>query len=229
MGYALLAHCFASPDAAAIERIRDIGASSQSALGSSVLAPLAAAAAGATREDLEEQYASLFTLSSSPDCPTFETAFISTDHLQQTNRMADIAGFYRAFGVDTGGNGFRPDELSVELEFVAFLCQKQAYAAEHLGAPRVKQTLRAERLFLREHLARWGGPLGRRVAMRASGHAFYAALGSALHDWLDEECSRLAVGPVEMVDEPRMEWEDPNAASASEDEPFSDPVSVAAI
>jgi len=215
MGYALLARCFAYPDDLAVEGIRATAAASEAVLEGTVLGPLATAAARVAREELEERYAGLFTLSSSPDCPTFETAFLSTDPIQQTNRMADIAGFYRAFGVDTGGNGCRPDDISVELEFMGFLCRKEAYAAEHLGAPRVAQTLRAERLFLREHLGRWAGAAGSRLALQGADAPFYAMLGKALDVWVSQECERMQTGPVDTVDGPRMDLNKPEPEADS--------------
>jgi TorA maturation chaperone TorD len=206
LAYALLARSFAYPNEDGVAALREMAAAALPLLEGTPVAGLAAAAAAATREDLEEDHVHLFTMSFSPDCPTFETAVLSTDTLQQTQRMADIAGFYRAFGVDSADTGFRPDDLSVELEFMGFLCTKQAYAAEHLGAPRVGQCLRAQRLFLREHLGRWGESAGARVATRAHPSSFYALAGRALVDWLRADEELTGAGPIERVDAPMLAW-----------------------
>ncbi len=208
-GYSLLAHVFAYPDAERIEAIREAGAEF-AALGiQSPLSGLAQMALAATPGELEREYIRLCSLSSSPDCPGFETAYFSSDAIQQTTRMADISGFYRAFGVDATSGGVRPDDLPVELEFMSFLCQKEAYATEHLGAPRVKQAARAQRMFLGEHLGRWAAPYGRRIAARAVPGHFYHVAGLALADWIAGECAQLRVRPDEVTGEPVTGWGQP--------------------
>jgi len=202
---------------AGVAAIHEATAESGPLLAGTALERLVELAANASSEALQERHSQVFTLSSSPDCPTFETAYLATDMVQQTQRMADINGFYRAFGVDAVETGFRPDDICVELEFMGFLCRKQVYAAEHLGAPRVGQTLRAERMFFREHLGRWGGALGRRIALRAAHDPFYSPLGDALHDWLEEERESLGVRAIETADGTRMEWHDPNSDDVPED------------
>jgi TorA maturation chaperone TorD len=217
LGYALIARCLAYPDDSAVAGMQAVAASAGGIPHGTALDELVSAARGASREVLEPTYIELFTLSSSPDCPTFETAFVSVEAAQQTASMADIAGFYRAFGVDTGDTGFRPDDISVELEFMGFLCRKQAYAIERLGAPRVGQVLRVQRLFMREHLGRWAGALGRRIVSRAGVAPFYATLGAALEAWIGAECELLAVGPIDTVDEPLLDWPEPDDASCGAD------------
>ena len=113
--YSLLAHAFAYPDGERVEAIRALAAEVTAAGLASPVTGLAMRAAGVTATELEPEYVGLCTLSSSPDCPTFETAYFSSDPIQQTTRMADIAGFYRAFGVDATSGGVRPDDLPVEL------------------------------------------------------------------------------------------------------------------
>ncbi|MBK6560849.1 ethylbenzene dehydrogenase-related protein [Candidatus Amarobacter glycogenicus] len=153
---------------------------------------------GSERDYLETVYISLTTFSSSPDAPAFESAYFGGDAQQQTQRMADIAGFYRAFGVDSTDGGSRPDELPVQLELRAYLCRKEAYAEEHLGAPRAGQTRKAQRLFLEEHLGRWGAAFGRRVASQAPAGHFYQLAGETLSYWVLQECSSAGVTPVEV-------------------------------
>lgn len=207
--YSLLAHAFAYPDAERVETIRALAAEVAEAGLASPVTGLAARAAGASANELEPEHIRLWTLSSSPDCPTFETAYFPGDAIQQTTRMADIAGFYRAFGVDATSGGVRPDDLPVELEFMSFLCQKEAYAAEHLGAPRVKQAARAQRMFLGEHLGRWAAAFGRRIAGKAIHGSFYQVAGLALAEWISDECARLGVRPEEVTGEPAVAWGPP--------------------
>ena len=58
------------------------------------------------------------------DCPAYETAYAHPFSRQR--ELADISGFYRAFGVQIEGE--RPDHLAVECEFASLLCTKEAIA-----------------------------------------------------------------------------------------------------
>lgn len=198
MVYALFAHVFAYPDEERTEELRQAAADVLQTAAAIPLMRLATLAGESTRESLEPVYVSVITLSSSPDCPAFETAYFGNDAIQQTQRMADISGFYRAFGVDATEGGFRPDELPVELEFMGYLCNKEAYAIEHMGAPRAGQARKAQRTFLNEHLGRWGGVFGRKVAKTAPYGHFYSVAGETLALWLEAECDRLGVTPEEV-------------------------------
>lgn len=206
-GYDLLARCFAYPDEAAVDAMRASAAATGHLLANGPLDPLLRALASSGHEQMERGYAECFTLTTSPDCPTFETAYLCNDPSQQTARMAALNGFYRAFGADTAG-GFRPDDVSVELEFMSFLCRKQAYAIERMGAPRVRQATRAQRMFLTEHLGRWAQALGQRTAAMAQPGRFHAILGNALDAWLERETEILGAGRIERVEGPQMPWPD---------------------
>lgn len=194
--YTLFAHSFGYPDANGAAELR-LAANDVLELGADVpLIRLAALAREMDQSSLEPTYVSVMTLSSSPDFPSFETAYYGSDALQQTQRMADIAGFYRLFGVDATSGGFRPDELPVELEFMAFLCRKEAYALQHLGAPRVNQGRKAQRLFLTEHLGTWAPVFARKLKGAAPPGHFYAIVAATLGQWLEQECEQLGATPV---------------------------------
>jgi len=207
--YGLFAQAFAYPDE---ERIAALHEAAQAVLALDCPLPLmrvAALAREVRRESLEPVFVTLTTFSSSPDCPAFETAYFGSEPLRQTQRMADIAGFYRAFGVDATSGGMRPDELPVELEFMAFLCSKEAYAIEHLGAPRTGQARKAQRVFLKEHLGRWGSVFARKISQQAPPGHFYGLAGRTLVSWLEAECSRMAVVPEQVSGEDLATWPAP--------------------
>lgn len=156
-------------------------------------------------EHLQDEYTGALSLNTSPDCPLFETAYFGADAQQQTLRMADVAGFYRAFGVDSSGSDSRPDDLAVELEFMSYLCRKEAYALEHSGRPRVSQVRKAQRMFFEEHLGKWGGVVGRRLAGVAPVGGFYAVAGTTLDAWVGLEQGVLKVSPEEVDGKP-AQW-----------------------
>ncbi|MCC7408969.1 MAG: molecular chaperone TorD family protein, partial [Phycisphaeraceae bacterium] len=73
-------------------------------------------------EMLQAAHVAIFSLTVSADCPDFETAYLPNDIFRQADVMADAAGFYRAQGLEVGGQQFqRPDYLTTEIEFMGFL------------------------------------------------------------------------------------------------------------
>lgn len=217
--YMLLSRCLAYPDENGLDLLRQAGAATAILLKDGPLEEVARRASESVDGSIEDDHVRLFSISFSPDCPTFETAFVSTDATDQTSRMADVAGFYLAFGVDTSETGFRPDDICVELEFMAFMCQKQMYAAEHLGAPRVAQSLKAQRSFLNDHLGRWAGALGRRIALRARPGSFYGEVGCALEDWISEDLRTLGIEDIDLIEAPAGYWPEPDAEDNGPAEP----------
>lgn len=207
LAYELLARALAYPDPGAIESIRDVAGLVLTLDPDGVVSGLAREFIERPRADLEAEYIELFTLATSPDCPTYESAYVCTDINQQTSIMADVAGFYRAFGLELG-QGLRPDDISLELEFMGFLCRKEAYAIEHMGKPRVLQARRNQRVFVSEHLGRWGETLGQLIAAHAHSASPYEALGKALAAWLESERVLAGVLDAAVVPSPAMPFPD---------------------
>ena len=142
----------------------------------------------------------MFTLSYSEDCPPYETAFSASHLFQQTRHQADIAGFYRAFGVHPRGD--RPDHLSMELEFCYLLALRESRAREAGDKEAVSFCRNTERVFLREHLARWVPSIAGRISLAAKG-GFHGAAASALSAFIEWEEGFLRLGKVERYrDEP---------------------------
>lgn len=78
------------------------------------------------------------------------------------------------------------DMLPVELEFMAFLCEREAGEWATQSAELARQLRLQEHTFLDDHLGRWFPEFCRRVAERVP-HAFYAALIFLCDTWLDLE------------------------------------------
>jgi len=85
------------------------------------------------------------------DCPAYETAYAHPFSRQR--ELADISGFYRAFGVQIEGE--RPDHLAVECEFASLLCTKEAIAGASGREEERVTTRRARAAFLSDHLGTW--------------------------------------------------------------------------
>lgn len=70
-----------------------------------------------------------------------------------TFQMADIAGFYRAFGFEVSGE--RPDHIVPELEFVALLLVKEGYARMSGEIEGAELCATARGKFVAEHVGAW--------------------------------------------------------------------------
>ncbi len=148
-------------------------------------------------------HGNLFTHIEPMDCPPYESAFSGTDVFRQTSVMADVAGFYRAHGLQVGGREReRPDHIGTELEFMAFMTEKEAYALEHLDADAVEECRRTQDRFLSDHLGCWAPGFARRVAVAAHDGP-YVAIARALEAWLLADLRAAGVTPVEVLEEPQ--------------------------
>ncbi len=157
---------------------------------------------------LQDDYVAVFGLSICRECPPYETEFQRVDEVfYRTQQMADVAGFYRAFGLEpTATSRERPDHLALELEFESFLLMKNRLAlsaasedpnaAEHAD---VCQSARAA--FFRDHLIWWVPSFS--LALRSKAQRGYLALaGQVLAAFLPVERARLGIDPPKSIVNP---------------------------
>jgi len=212
--YRLLSQAFAYPTPEAAEQLLE----EDLPLAVAVSAPLpphvrwmldeaASAFEGVSRDGLEEAYRDIFSHVHSADCPTYETDYTERDVWRQTRELADLGGFYRAFGLEERGE--RPDGASVELEFMHLATYKAAWALVQRDAEHAETCRRAQESFLRDHLLKWVPQLVERVAAIA-GRGPYAALARLAGEFLRSEARALGT-EVERV-EPSPEVPDARAA-----------------
>jgi TorA maturation chaperone TorD len=96
----------------------------------------------------------------------------------QSQELADISAFYRAFGLEISEGTERHDHISVELEFMGYLFFKEAYGKEKgHSAEKVALVQDGQRRFLKEHIGRWV-PLFCRLLRKKGGDSFYGALAN---------------------------------------------------
>jgi TorA maturation chaperone TorD len=120
--------------------------------------------------------------------------------------MADVAGFYKAFGVEVASEGPRVDHISCELEFMNLLAVKESVALQQEGEGEHAEICRdASRSFLRDHLVRWAPRLGEGLAeaeSEASGDPIYAAAGRLLGEFIEFDAAAIdaAGAPIHVVD-----------------------------
>jgi DMSO reductase family type II enzyme chaperone len=131
----------------------------------------------------------------------YETEFGLPHEFRQSQELADIAGFYRAFGFQVGGLvRERPDHLAAELEFMYLLALKEACAEEERSQEKAEICRQAQARFLQDHLGQWIGlfaqSLARSTAERSpypAETALYPALAQLAWQFVQADAARLGV------------------------------------
>jgi DMSO reductase family type II enzyme chaperone len=142
---------------------------------------------------LDSSYRVLFGHTARGAVPPYETEYGNEALFQQPQELGDLMGFYHAFGLMVRGSEHeRADHISCECEFLSFLAMKEAYALEHRDAAMLDQTIKAEKLFLRDHLGRFLPTFARQL-IRENAAGFYAQLAHLCLHFLSQETERLAV------------------------------------
>jgi len=186
------------------------------------LSPLASALR-APRARLVDDHSRVFGLVVSKECPPYEVQYCpQTFSVYRSQRLADVAGFYRAFGVEPGRDApERADHLACELEFLAWLVAKERHARAQEGAQWAERAAicrDAQRDFLAEHLAWWVPAFARALGARAAAldppATLQAALAPALAALVPAERGLLGVEPPTELARPRPEEEGVRAACA---------------
>ena len=153
-----------------------------------------------------------------------ETEYGPDNGFHQPQQLADISGYYLAFGLRPRAAGeTRSDHIACECEFMDFLSRKRAHLLDRLADdPGVGETLEAtetaERSFLRDHLGRFGRAFAARVASE-DGDGYYGALGRLLLAFVASECARVGVdaGPVDLIVRPEEIDETPMACGTADE------------
>lgn len=149
--------------------------------------------------ELESEYIDLFERGRSRN-PLHETEYGRDRAMAKGGELADIAGFYRAFGFENvGDEGIRemPDHVAVELEFYALLLMKEAHLEDAGDAEGVGIVRDARRKFLQDHLGRFVDALSARPAVAES--AFYGRVFGWCRDLIVAECGELDVNPAKIT------------------------------
>ena len=143
--------------------------------------------------ELRNLHRQAFTHVVSQDCPPCESFYIAKGIFQETTELADIAGFFKAFGLALAESE-RVDHISVELEFMHFLTYKEAYAQINHDAAKARFCRDTQRTFVRDHLGRWSLHFARLLDQKASG-GYYSCLASLLKKFVSSELAFLRVEP----------------------------------
>jgi TorA maturation chaperone TorD len=157
--YEALALAFSYPDedtladlVASLEALRDHSVTRESGADAAVETVLVALGAAAA-DQLAAAFTTLFT-GDAPYTPC-ETDY-EHDGFAKSRHLADIAGFYRAFGLKVASDRPGPsDFIATELEFMSIVAQRQALAVANGWHEQRQVCEEAQRAFLEDHLGRW--------------------------------------------------------------------------
>jgi TorA maturation chaperone TorD len=142
---------------------------------------------------IEVDYRHLFGNTSRGLAPPYESEYGGGGPFFQPQLLSDIAGFYRAFGLQADPEQHeRCDHFCCECEFLCFLHAKEAHALAAGNQDMAETAACAQRLFLRDHLGQFSRSFLHRVMQHApdSWHAAAAAFAKA---FIESECRRFGV------------------------------------
>ncbi len=143
---------------------------------------------------MRQEYSRLFSNTALTDFPPYGADYLASHIFMKAQTLADVAGFYRAFGLGIVDGTERPDHISAEFEFMGYLCFKEAYAAEQGLAEALEVTTAAQRRFFAEHLGRWA-PLFLKRFETVCAQPFYRALACFAQAFLASEAAHLRIAP----------------------------------
>lgn len=147
-------------------------------------------------DDLKSGYLAIFDIGGriSP----YESEYLKEKISRKPFEIADIAGFYNAFGfaVNEEMNSREPvDHIAVELEFMAILSWKEEYARKSGLTEKEEIVNEARKKFLAEHLGRWGFFFCKQIQELDSA-PFYKELAKIFELVLRQECRKYGMDPV---------------------------------
>ncbi len=137
----------------------------------------------------------------------YETEYGRMAGLGKGNALADIQGFYLAFGFQAGDLGESMDHAAVELEFHAILLLKELFLAERGDLEGVAIVLDARRKFLADHLGRFLDTVAGRDSVKAD--PVYGPVFAWCARLVADECAALQVqpAPLDFFADPSAEGE----------------------
>ncbi len=141
-------------------------------------------------DDLKSDYLRLFDVGR--EISPYETEYMKEKASRKPFELSDITGFYAAFGFGVSKDmQFKeaPDHISVELEFMAILVWKEAFAREEKQVENLRIVQDARMKFFKEHLAKWGFFFCRKIS-ELEGDDFYKRLSNLFRLVLISECHR---------------------------------------
>ncbi len=155
-------------------------------------------------------YEFCFGYTASGPVPLYELEYGEEESLRQPRQLADIASFYRAFGLQLNNKKHeRVDHVSTECEFIQYLLFKEAYALIQNQEENVLTCQAASGRFLSEHLGRWFPAFSSKLA-RCAQEGLMKHLADFAFTFVVQDCQALGIslGPFNLPIRPPQEKEE---------------------
>ncbi len=199
-----------------VARRADAAAAADAALRPRLLTLIDAACASDDATAAAE-YVALFD--GAARCAPYEGAYGPPQMAGKAAQLADIAGFYAAFGLEpAGGQPDVEDHVATELEFMSALALKEAWALAEGHHERAEISRDATDAFFSEHLGRWAPDFATALG-ECSRLPYYRAVAGLLGAWVGADAAALGVDPRPLA---------PTPTDPAEAEPFECPMATEA-
>lgn len=189
--YGFLANALGYPDGATVEALSDQArVSAMSGLLQDNLPEYAGPFDAISKlTPILETYNALFGHAVRGACPPYELEYNKSDIPQRASELADIAGFYNAFGMVMADDAHeRVDHIAVEFELMSALAAKQAYAIENDDSEAQQILYDAQRAFLTDHIGWWVPAFAARLE-EADPDGFYGKVGAMIGRVVETDCA----------------------------------------
>jgi TorA maturation chaperone TorD len=165
-------------------------------------------------EELAARHTALF--SGGVACSAHETEY-EYDPFAKSRQLADIAGFYHAFGLEiASARRTAPDFVGTELEFMSLLFRKEVLSLANRWHDKMEIAVSAQRAFLRDHLGRWMDTFTEELSRLTEGptpvDAYFRTLAGLSRYFVAVELAAFALSPRRLTR--RMPFADAATAPA---------------
>lgn len=128
-------------------------------------------------------------------CPHHETFYASLHVFMKSQDLADIQGFYKAFGFNLSEKEKElADFIGTELEFMHVLCFKEYHAIEKGEAEKADLCRESQAKFLEGHLGTWVEAFSKTLS--AISHMdHFITMGRLLEEFVNFDCQYLGATP----------------------------------
>jgi TorA maturation chaperone TorD len=141
--------------------------------------------------DLAAEYAALFLSVGRKPVSPYESVYTSPEHLVMQQARDEVLAEYRKEGLNRIDEFREPeDHIAIEMEFMAYLCQKAAEAKEAGNKAAAVNALQKQKGFLEKHLLVWVPEFCRDV-QQAAKTGFYKGVAQITAEHLAMESDTL--------------------------------------
>lgn len=149
-------------------------------------------------DDIRSDYIDIFDRSKNHNS-LYETEYGRERVMAKPNELADLAGFYKAFGLSNEDGDVTPemvDHISVELEFYSYMLLKEIYLEKKEDSEGKEIVFDGRKKFIEDHLGRFTEAVSKRPGIVENN--YYSLVFNWINLLVKEECKELGVQPLKI-------------------------------